>query len=53
VTRYYVSTLLGTDDFGSDIRQDRGLCLDGGIPDWSLDASACKEVGDWLASLNQ
>jgi hypothetical protein len=40
VTRYYVSTLL------EDRSRSRGLCLDGGIPAWSLDPRAFGEAMD-------
>lgn len=41
VSRYYLSTLLE--------RQDNvGLCLDGGVPSWSVSAVAMAEVYQWL-----
>lgn len=39
VSRYFVSDL---------INHDRGLILDGGIPDWSISASGMKQVVEFL-----
>ena len=40
VSRYYVSTILESGD--------KGLCLDCGIPDWSISAKDMAAVRDWL-----
>lgn len=40
VSRYYASTLRE--------RENRGLCLDGGVPAWNLDEKAFGAVRDWL-----
>lgn len=48
VTRYYVDTLLGRDEWGSDIRKGPGLSMQSDIPDWSLNSKSCRVVGDWL-----
>lgn len=43
VSRYYASTLAKRDGLG--------LCLDGGIPEWSIDAEAMKPVHELARSL--
>jgi hypothetical protein len=40
VSRYYASTLLG--------HGHTGLCLDGGVPDWSVDTLGMLRVQDYL-----
>lgn len=45
---YYVDTILGRDGFG---RGEGGLCLDGGIPAWSIDEVTMSFVREWLAAL--
>lgn len=40
VSCYYVSTILESDD--------RGLCLDGGVPDWSISAKDMAVIRTWL-----
>jgi hypothetical protein len=45
VTRYYVSTILGTDKWG---RGAGGLILDGGIPAWTVSAEDMDTVRDYL-----
>lgn len=47
VGRYYASTLLGLDGYGSSIR-DRGLNLHGGIDDWSINADNANHVVDFI-----
>jgi hypothetical protein len=42
VSRYYVSTILE--------RERNGLCLDGGVPDWSISANDMDIVRAWLVS---
>jgi len=42
VSRYYASTLLPW--------KGGGLCLDGGVPNWSLDAGAMREAMDAVVS---
>lgn len=43
VSRYYISTLLESDPY-------RGLCLDGGVPKWTLSAEEMREVRSWLVA---
>lgn len=45
---YNVDTVLGRDGFG---RGDGGLCLHGGVPDWSLDEVTMSAVREWVAAL--
>ena len=40
ISRYYLSTLLE--------KTEGGLCLDGGIPDWSIDAKSYVVIDLWL-----
>ena len=40
VSRYYVSTLLD--------RQPLGLCLDGGVPEWSVSAAGMQQVVEYI-----
>lgn len=47
VGRYYASTLLGLDGYGSSIR-DRGLNLHGGIADWFINADNANHVVDFI-----
>ena len=42
VSRYYVSTLTENGEYG------RGLCLDGGIPEWSVSADGMKQVLEYI-----
>ena len=49
VSRYYVDTLLGRDDYGSSNSRN-GLNLQGDVPEWTVDAAAMNEVHDWLES---
>jgi len=46
VARYYLSTLRERDGA-------LGLCLDGGIPSWSVDAAFMTQVVRWLESEGQ
>lgn len=46
VSRYYMSTLLEKKD------QHVGLDLDGGVPDWKVNAEQMKIVRDWLSHEN-
>lgn len=50
VSRYYMSTLLGTDNLHLDepIRDIKALCLDGGVPSWTIAGDDLKRVSDWL-----
>lgn len=41
VSRYYVETLL--DDYPNN-----GLCLDGGVPVWTIDGAAMRKLYFWL-----
>ena len=45
VSRYYLSSLLGEDGWSKPAR-GRGLNLYGGVPEWSLDASAVNAAMD-------
>ena len=47
VSSYYITTMLG-DEFGARLGDSGGLCLDGGIPDWSVSQECAKEVADFL-----
>lgn len=46
VSRYNMSTLL-------ERTANVGLNLDGGIPDWSIDAKGMEQVTSWLESENK
>ena len=41
VSRYYISTL-------SSSQYPNGLCLDGGIPEWSVSAEGMKQVLEFI-----
>jgi hypothetical protein len=43
VSRYHLSTILE--------RDNAGLCLDGGVPEWSVSANDMAAVRAWLAPL--
>jgi hypothetical protein len=45
VSRYYVSTILGTDRWG---RGEGGLMLDGGVPSWTVSALDMDTVRAYL-----
>jgi hypothetical protein len=45
VSRYYVSTILGTDGYGD---AKGGLSLDGGIPEWTVSAQDMDTVRNFL-----
>lgn len=45
VTRYYVETILGTDKWG---RGEGGLCLDGGVPSWTVGKQDMDTVRKYL-----
>ena len=47
VGRYYASTLLGLDGYGSGIK-DKGLNLHGGIDDWFINADNANHVVDFI-----
>ena len=47
VGRYYASTLLGLDGYGSGIK-DRGLNLHGGVDDWFINADNANHVVDFI-----
>ena len=54
VSRYYLSTFLGKSEYsrnGGPVRN--GLCLDGGYPEYDLDAQDCQRVAAWIESLDQ
>ena len=42
VSRYYLSTLM------ENKGNNRGLCLDGGIPEWCVNADCMKQIYNWL-----
>jgi len=44
VSRYYVSTILE--------RDTGGLCLDGGVPDWYVNANDMAEIRAWLRRMD-
>lgn len=46
VSRYYLSTLL-------ERTENKGLCLDGGIADWRIEAGSMNIVNNWLNSQQQ
>ena len=48
VSRYYVETILGDDDYGP---KNSGLSLDGGIPEWTVPASDMNTVRYWLKTI--
>jgi hypothetical protein len=48
VSSYYVSTLVGN---GYDPLSNSGLCLDGGIPNWTIDARSFRTVAHWLIEM--
>ena len=43
VSRYNLSTLLNR-------QENTGLCLDGGVSDWSIDSKTMKTVTSWLTT---
>ena len=45
VSRYYVSTILGDDGYGS---KNSGLCLHGGEPEWTVKESDMNVVRAYL-----
>tara|TARA_R110002126_G_scaffold51994_3_gene141935 strand:- start:68 stop:358 length:291 start_codon:yes stop_codon:yes gene_type:complete len=47
IGRYYASTLLGLDGYGSGIK-DRGLNLHGGIAGWFINADNANHVVDFI-----
>ena len=47
VGRYYATTLLGLDGYGSGIK-DKGLNLHGGIDDWFINADNANHVVDFI-----
>lgn len=53
VSRYYLSTLLKFDRWSLSQRplDETGLCLDGGIPDWSINAAAMRAPLQWMKQL--
>ena len=44
VSRYFLSTLLHN-------YEAAGICLDGGVPAWSISAEGYDEIHDWLEQL--
>lgn len=45
ISRYYVETILGTDRYG---RGTGGLCLDGGVPSWTVSEQDMDTVREYL-----
>lgn len=41
VSRYYLDTLLDRDN-------SLGLCLQGGVPDWTIDVKSMGKINEWL-----
>lgn len=39
VSRYYVTTLTGECEWSHGDSRKTGICLDGGVPDWFVDAN--------------
>ena len=51
VSRYYVASLDGTCQFSNGYPINMvGLCLDGGVDPWAIDANAGEQVLRWLKS---
>lgn len=46
--RYYVETVLANHENGDHESAWGGLVLDGGVPDWKIDAAAMFVVRQWL-----
>lgn len=46
VSRYNLSTLVGTHPYG------HGLCLNSGVPDWTIPDECFGMIQDWLMSLD-
>lgn len=51
VSRYYISTLLGFDEYSVGDCWQRGLCLDGGVPAWTIHAADLTHVHQWLTKI--
>ena len=54
ISRYYLNTFLGKSVYsfnGGPVRN--GLSLDGGYPEYDLDAHDCQKVAAWIESLDQ
>lgn len=54
ISRYYLSTFLGKSKYsfnGGPVRS--GLSLDGGYPEYDLDAQDCQKVATWIETLDQ
>jgi hypothetical protein len=51
VSRYYISTLLGFDKWSNGKAFENGLCLDGGVPVWNINASDLTHVHQWLLQI--
>tara|TARA_R110000851_G_scaffold254964_1_gene407577 strand:- start:404 stop:694 length:291 start_codon:yes stop_codon:yes gene_type:complete len=47
IGRYYATTLLGLDGYGSGIK-DRGLNLHGGVDNWFINADNANHVVDFI-----
>jgi len=48
VNRYNADTMLGRDSWRS---ATGGINLNGGVPDWEIDAATMTEVRDWLTAV--
>ena len=54
VSRYYLSTFMGTCEYSRDGGPVKnGLSLNGGYPEYDLDAQDCQKVAAWIESLDQ
>ena len=54
ISRYYLSTFLGTCEYSRDGGPVRnGLSLDGGYHEYDLDAQDCQKVAAWIETLDQ
>lgn len=55
VSRYYLTTLLRQDQWTANQPSFAvtGLVLDGGVPDWRIDAAGMKPVVAWLEQIAQ
>ena len=51
VSRYYINTLLGFGEYSMGDCWQRGLCLDGGVPAWNINADDLTHVHQWLLKI--
>lgn len=50
--RYYMSTLLGIDGWNNPISEKSALCLDGGIPAWTVQKNDLQKIANWLEKVH-